>query len=185
MARTFLTGWIDRVVVKTLRPIVQHPQRILRDHVKPRMSVLDAGCGTGYFSLGMARLVGPRGSVVCVDVESDNIDSLKRKARSQGLLERLDPRVCTEDSLGIDDWKDRIDFALAFYVVHHARHPNTLMAEVYQALGPGTRFLVVEPKHHASDRECRAIEGMAQQAGFILAGQPRFCRSWAVLLARP
>ena len=36
------------------------------------------------------------------------IDSLSRRARRAGLLERIDARVCSGDSLGIEDLVDQV-----------------------------------------------------------------------------
>jgi len=71
----------------------------------------------GYFTLELARLVGPTGRVVAVDVQPKMLARLKRRAAKAGLLARLDIRVAKPDSLGIDD-ASVADFALAFAVVH-------------------------------------------------------------------
>jgi ubiquinone/menaquinone biosynthesis C-methylase UbiE len=46
---------------------------------------VDVGCGDGFFTLPAARLVGPRGKVYGVDIESEAIDEIRRKASVEGL----------------------------------------------------------------------------------------------------
>ena len=92
----------------------------MANFIKPGMTVLDIGFGSGYFSLGMARMVGPDGHVVCVETEYDKGESLKLKAANSGLTERIDARICSDSSLEVDDLTDKVDFSLAFFVVHHA-----------------------------------------------------------------
>jgi ubiquinone/menaquinone biosynthesis C-methylase UbiE len=174
------TGWIDRILAKPIRYLLESPARLLKDYVKDGMTVLDVGCGAGYYSLGMAELVGPKGRVIAVDTETDAVMSLKKKAEKAGLTDRIEARVCSEHDLGILDLNSQVDFALAVYVVHHARDTSSLMGDVHRALRPGARLLVVEPRHHASAAERESTEAAAQGAGFTLAGHPRLRRDWAV-----
>jgi SAM-dependent methyltransferase len=148
------------------------------------MTVLDIGCGQGFFSFGMAEMVGPDGKAVCVDLKTDAIENLKARATKAGLSGRIDARVCKDYSLEIDEMTGQIDFSLAFYVLHHAADIQGLIAQVHGALKPGGRFLVVEPGHHASSEYCRSVESKAQQAGFSIAGHPKLIRNWAILLIK-
>jgi ubiquinone/menaquinone biosynthesis C-methylase UbiE len=146
------------------------------------MTVLDIGFGNGYFSLGMARMVGSSGHVVCVETEHDKVESLKLRAADSGLAERIDSRICSDSDLAVDDLIDQIDFSLAFFVVHHAADIPALIAGTQHALKPGGKFLIVEPSHHASASFCEAVESVAKQAGLSVINHPKFIRTWAVLL---
>lgn len=148
------------------------------------MTVLDIGFGNGYFSLGMARMVGPEGLVVSVETEYVKIESLKLRVADCGLTERIDPRICSNVNLAIDDLTDRVDFSLAFFVVHHAADIPALMTGVHKALKPGGKFLIVEPIHHASASYCEAVESAAQQAGLSVIDHPKFIRTWAILVIK-
>jgi ubiquinone/menaquinone biosynthesis C-methylase UbiE len=184
VASQFWSHWLDHVFCVALRKLVHNPKRILADYVKPGMTILDIGFGSGYFSLGMARMVGPDGLVVCVETESDKVELLKLKAVESGLAERIDPRICSDSSLAVDDLADRIDFSLAFFVVHHAVDVSALMSGTHRALKPGGKLLIVEPSHHASASYCEAVESAAKQAGLSVIGHPKFVRTWAVLLIK-
>ena len=148
------------------------------------MTVLDVGCGTGFFSLGMASLVGPDGQVICVDSDTEAIESLKIRATSAGMLERIDARTCIDKNLEIEDLAGMVDFALAFYVVHHAEDVLKLMTQVCTALRTGGKFLIVEPRHHASAIECETVEITARSSGFALLAHPKLVRNWAALLVK-
>jgi ubiquinone/menaquinone biosynthesis C-methylase UbiE len=148
------------------------------------MIVLDIGFGKGHFSLGMARMVGPNGLVVGLETESEMIESLKLKAADIGLADRISARVCDESDLSVDDLTNQIDFALAFFVIHHAKNIPAVMAGTHRALKPGGKFLIVEPRHHASASYCDSIERAARQAELSAIGHPKIIRTWALLLAK-
>jgi ubiquinone/menaquinone biosynthesis C-methylase UbiE len=178
------TGTIDRILARPIRRLLETPRRILRGHVERGMTVLDVGCGTGYYSLGMAGLVGPMGHVVSVDTRAEAIASLEEKAQAAGLAERIEARVSGETDLAVRDLSGRVDFALAVYVLHHAADPARLVADVHRALKSGGKFLVIEPRHHASATEREAIETTTRGAGLAVGGYPRLTRDWAVILVK-
>ena len=184
MAAKLCSRWFHYLWHKPLRCFSQNPRRIMRGYVKRGMTILDVGCGKGFFSLAMARMAGTDGRVIGVDLQADVIESLKQRSARAGLSERIDARVCREDSLEIDDISSRVDFALAFYVVHHAPNAPALMADVHRALKAGGKFLVVEPGHHASADECHSTEAVAQEAGFAIAEHPKMTRDWAVMFVK-
>ena len=184
MANRFYSHWLDHIFCCTLRSFFHNPRKILANFIESGMTVLDIGFGNGYFSLEMARMVGPDGHVVCVETEYDKIESLKLQAIDNGLAERIDARICSDSSLEVDDLTDQIDFSLAFFVVHHAADIPALMAGTQNALKPGGKFLIVEPSHHASASYCEAVESAAQRAGLSVIDHPKFIRTWAVLLIK-
>jgi ubiquinone/menaquinone biosynthesis C-methylase UbiE len=63
-----------------LRRLLQDPDKIVKPYVKEGMVVLDVGCGMGFFSLTLARLVGKTGKVVCVDLQDRMIGGPGRRA---------------------------------------------------------------------------------------------------------
>ncbi len=178
------TGWIDRILAKPIRYLFETPARLLKSYVKPGMMVLDVGCGTGYYSLGMAQSVGHKGRVIAVDTEIEAIATLRKSAKEAGLSKRMETRICSGQDLGIRDLSGQVDFALAVYVVHHAKDANSLISDVHRALRPNGKFLVVEPRHHASPEECESIEATACTTGFVLADHPKLKRDWAVTFVK-
>lgn len=59
-------------VIATSRDWEPHTSAVLRDHLRPGMSVLDVGANIGWFSLLAASLVGPTGRVIAVEPWSEN-----------------------------------------------------------------------------------------------------------------
>src|SRR6266545_3675957 len=85
-------------------------------------------CGRGSFWKSSLRLrigspakgglVGERGKIVAVDIEPKMLEGLCRRARREGVLDRVDVRQATPSGLGLQDLDGRVDFALAFAVIH-------------------------------------------------------------------
>ena len=72
-----------------LRKLYQNPERILAPYINEGDLVADLGCGMGYFSLPLARLVGDDGKVTAVDLQPQMLDGVKRRADRAGLQNRI------------------------------------------------------------------------------------------------
>ena len=72
-----------------LRRLMYNPDSILAPHVRKGMTVLEPGPGMGFFTLELARRVGPSGRVVAVDIQPRMLDRLKRRAALAGLASAL------------------------------------------------------------------------------------------------
>lgn len=176
--------WIGYLLASPVRRILQNPGKILGPHIEPGMLVADIGCAMGFFSLDMARMVDPGGRVVCVDLQAGMIRALEKRARKAGLLDLIDTRVCTSDDLGLGDLNGQLDFALAFDVIHEASEPAPFLSQVYAAVRPGGRFLLVEPKGHVDVEYYQETLDSAFDAGFKAVEDLKILQSRAVLLER-
>jgi len=184
MTHSTPSRWIDSILMRPLRHVLERPTRVLKRFVEPGMTVLDVGCGSGLYSIAMARLVGPDGRVIAVDIDPDAITKLRERLAGSRLSRRIEPRLCSGHDLGLDDLKSRFDLALAVYVLHHASDPSQLMANVRCALKPGGIFLVIEPGHHSSPPEREALESAARQAPLMAVSFPKLLRDWAVVFQK-
>ena len=176
--------WIGYFLVSPLRRLLQDPRRIVGPHVKEGMIVLDIGCAMGFFSLPMARMVGPAGRVVCVDRQERMIRVLERRVRRAGLGSRIEPRMCRGDSLEVGDLAGRVDFALAFAVVHEVPDPSALFAQLREVVKPSGRILMAEPRRRVSDKALAISAAAAERSGFTVVDRPLIRGSRAALLAK-
>jgi ubiquinone/menaquinone biosynthesis C-methylase UbiE len=182
MAEHVCPWWIGYVLVSPLRRLWQDPRKILAPYVKPGMVALDLGCGMGFFSLDMAAMVGAKGKVVCVDLQPRMIRALARRATRAGVIDRIDPRVCERSGLGLEDLHGKVDFALAFALVHEVPDPEAFFRQIRAALRPGGACLVAEPKGHVSERRFEETIAAANRAGLEPGERPGIRRTRAALL---
>lgn len=170
-------GWL----ASSLRRLVQNPESILRNLVHQGETVVDLGCGPGFFTLPLARLVGGKGRVVAVDLQEEMLERMLRRAERKGLAPRIRPHLCTADSIGYDG---PADFALAFYMVHEAPDVARFMAETHGMLKEGGRLLLVEPQFHVTAARYRKTVEIALGSGFRLLSEPKMLLSRAALFER-
>lgn len=185
MARHVCPFWIGYLLASPLRRWAYDPDRLLSPHVRAGMTALDVGCAMGFFSLPLARLVGPGGRVVCLDVQERMLRALAKRAAGAGLSERLELRACAPDRLGLGDRAGAFDFALAFAVVHEVPSPERLFAELRLALKPEALLLLAEPAGHIGPAAFASELDAAQRQGFVVLETPSVRRSRAALLRAP
>ena len=184
MAHDVCPVWIGYLLASPLRRLAHNPEKLLSPFVKPGVTVLEIGPGMGFFSLPMARMAGPAGKIVCVDVQAGMLARLKRRAQKAGLADRIETRLCTAESLGVDDLAGRIDFALAFAVVHEVPDAQGLFRQIHRGLRPGGTCLVSEPKGHVTPEDFRQTMSMVQGLGFDVVDRPHIRFSLSILLKR-
>ena len=177
--------WLGYVLASPLRRLLQDPEEILVPYVREGMNVLDIGCGMGFFSLPIARIVGKTGKVISVDLQEIMIKGLIKRSKKAGLSERIHPRICQQNSLALNDIAGEIDFALAFALVHEVPDKKQLFSEIYNTLKQKGKLLVAEPKAHVSRKDFDKTVSIAQDVGFEVINDPAIRRSYAILLRRP
>lgn len=168
MAQHVCPVWVGYLLLSPLRKLFENPERRLRHFVSPGMTVLEPGCGMGYFTLPIAEMVGSWGSVVAVDIQQKMLDKVRARAARAGLGDRIETRLTKGESLGVEDMAGQVDFTAAIHVVHEVPKPELFFTEVHAALKPGGRLLIVEPKGHVSDEDFAKTTALAHRAGFLL-----------------
>jgi ubiquinone/menaquinone biosynthesis C-methylase UbiE len=184
MAPRVCPYWVGCFLLNPLRRLIHNPDKILASHVSSGMTVLDIGPGMGFFTLPLARMVGPGGQVICVDIQENMLSALQRRAQAVHLADRIVTRLCQPTSLGLDDFEGQIDFGLAFAVVHEVPKVPSFFGDIFRVLKPEAYFLVAEPKLHVSVRNFEATLAAARQKGLSSVGRPNITWCHTALLRK-
>lgn len=184
MSHRVCPWWLGYLLASPLRRLAHDPVKILSPYIHAGMTVLEPGPGMGFFTLDMARLVGPSGRVVVVDIQSKMLTSLNRRLIRAGLLERVDARLAEPDSMGLEDLAGGVDFVLACYMVHELPAPRKFFQEVAAVLKPGGSVLLAEPTGHVNAADFEDQLRMADEAGLKLVERPSIRRSRAAVLRK-
>ena len=130
-----------------IRRWLQNPLKILRPYIEEGMTVLDLGCGPGFFSIDMAQMVGNSGRVIASDLQEGMLQKLRVKIHGTELENRITLHKCEEHKIAVSE---NPDFVLAFYVVHEIPNQEGFFNEIETILKPNRQVLIVEPPFHVS-----------------------------------
>jgi ubiquinone/menaquinone biosynthesis C-methylase UbiE len=184
MSKRVCPWWLGYFLASPLRRWLENPEEILETYVREGMTVLEPGPGMGFFTTELARRVGAKGRVVAVDLQPKMLHGLRRRLQNSGLSDRVDARLASVDSLGLDDLPGKVDFILAYAVVHEMPSSRAFFNQAAIAAKPGARLLLVEPKGHVTPEEFKGELRDAAQSGFVLRERPKLPRGRAALLER-
>jgi ubiquinone/menaquinone biosynthesis C-methylase UbiE len=119
------------------RKLLQNPRRILQPYVKEGMTALDLGCGPGFFTVEMARLVGKTGRVIAADLQEGMLARLQAKIRGAEWADRITLHKCLADRVGL---AQKSDFILVFYMLHEVPDQEKFLHEIRALLKPQGRI---------------------------------------------
>lgn len=163
-----------------LRKWIQPPEKILGAIVNQGQTILDVGCGFGYFSIPMAKMIGDTGRIIAADLQPQMLKGARRRANRAGVAGRITFHQCESERIG---YKGRVDGILAFYVVHEVPDKVKFFKELRSILKPGGFLLISEPKSHVSEEAFEKTIVLAKSIGFKLTKSIKIARSRTRLLS--
>lgn len=185
MAHRVCPWWIGYLLASPVRRwLGQDPVKILSPYIREGMTVLEPGPGMGFFTLPLARMVGPTGRVIAVDLQPKMIENLKRRAAKANLLAQIEPRLTSAETMGLGDIESKVDFVLAFAMVHEFPDAANFFREAAHACKPGALMLLAEPSGHVKEKGFSAELESAAAAGFSVKERLTIPRSQAALLTK-
>jgi ubiquinone/menaquinone biosynthesis C-methylase UbiE len=139
--------WLDRAD----RDAVQKPEHVLDVlRIGAGQTVADVGCGTGYFTVRLARRVGDRGKVIATDLQQEMLDLLQKRLRAAG-IGNVVARLATAEDAALPP--NAIDLVLLVDVYHEVPNPPRTLAQIKTSLAPRGRLALVE--YRAEDPNVR------------------------------
>lgn len=163
-----------------IRRWLQDPQKILSPYIKEGMKVLDVGCGPGFFSIELAKMVGKNGKVFSVDMQEGMLQIIKNKIRGTSLDGIINLIKCDQDEIIVPE---KVDFILAFYMVHEVPDKDKFFSTMKNIMYEKGAFLIVEPKFfHVTKKEFDVTISKAEAAGFKVSQGPKLAFSFSAIL---
>lgn len=116
--------------------------------VKRGMTICDMGCGNGFYSLQLAKMVGPDGKILAVDIQPEMIKFLKERAEKEG-VENIEPIQGTLIDPKLPEGE--VDLILCVDVYHEFSHPEHMLRAMRKSLAPKGLLALVE--YRGEDRD--------------------------------
>ena len=126
-------GWL---MASSLRKLVFDPQRTLEGaRLQAGEVVLEVGCGTGFFTVPAAQLVGEQGKVIALDVMVGYLEEVAARVARAGLQ---NVELLRRDALDTGLGDKCVDTVLLFGVIPFPSLPlRELLPEMHRVLRPG------------------------------------------------
>ena len=142
---------------------------------------MDIGCGPGFFTSDLARMVGSSGRVIAVDLQSAMLDMLKNKLQRSEFKNRIVLHNCNETEIG---YSANVDFTLLFYAAHEIKEKEAYFKEIGTMTKAGGQIYIAEPIFHVTKPEFEESLKIAETAGFQLLDRPKLFLSKAAVLTK-
>jgi demethylmenaquinone methyltransferase/2-methoxy-6-polyprenyl-1,4-benzoquinol methylase len=132
-----------------LRCIFENPIKTLKAAgIKPGQQVLEVGCGPGFFTIPVAKLVGDNGYVYAIDLHPLAIKTVEEKLQKTS-LNNVKITIADAEKMGLIT--ESIDLVFLFGVIH-ALPLDQVLPELYRVLRPGGVLAVQTFPGHSLER---------------------------------
>jgi ubiquinone/menaquinone biosynthesis C-methylase UbiE len=176
--------WIGWALASPLRKVFYNPHAILEPYVRQGMIVLEPGPGMGFFTFELIQLVGNSGKVVVSDIQLQMLDRLRRRVQKHGLTSRIDLRLADDTGMHLDDLKGKVDFVLAFAMVHEVVEKTAFFKELLATLASKGKLLISEPAWHVKAADFEQTLEAARTVGLKVEAKPTIKTNHSAILSK-
>jgi ubiquinone/menaquinone biosynthesis C-methylase UbiE len=134
---TYTHGHHESVLRSHTWRTIENSAAYLLPHLRPGLDVLDAGCGPGTITAGLALRVAP-GTVLGVDSSGDVLEAARAATKHLGNV-RFEPG----DVYRLECEDDRFDVVHAHQLLQHLADPVAALREMRRVCKPGGRIIVL------------------------------------------
>lgn len=110
-------------------------------NLKIGMTVCDMGCGNGFYSLKMAKMVGPQGTILGVDVQPEMLQFLRTRMEKEG-VDNITPILGSFHNPRLP--RNTVDVILMVDVYHELSHPEIMLRSMRDSLKPNGQIILLE-----------------------------------------
>ena len=149
-------NWLER----DSRETEEKPQAVVEHlDLQSTDTVADLGTGTGYFAFRIASLI-PEGKVYAVDIQPEMLDVVN-SIKKDNNISNVETILGTEDNPNLPE--NTIDLALMVDAYHEFAYPREMMTNLYNALKPGGKVILVEYRQENPMIMIKPLHKMSQK----------------------
>lgn len=122
-----------------------NPEETIKQlNITKGMYVADFGCGAGYFVIPVAKIVGEEGKTYALDILDSALESVRSRARIEGLFNIVTKRCNLETLMGSQIDNDSIDLVLLSNILFQSDNKDGIIKEAIRILNKGGRLAIID-----------------------------------------
>jgi ubiquinone/menaquinone biosynthesis C-methylase UbiE len=164
-----------------IRKRIHNPYKIFGKYIHKGMTIIDLGCGPGFFVEAFAEMTGDNGTVIAADLQEKMLEKVKKKVNGKNFESRVRFHKCGKEKIGVDI---KADFVNAFFMVHEVPSSKNLINEIYSILNNKGIFFLTEPVIHVSKKVFYNTVSYAEDSGFKIIDRPKITIARSAVLIK-
>jgi ubiquinone/menaquinone biosynthesis C-methylase UbiE len=166
-----------------LRFLVECPKKQLRRAVLPGDTVVELGCGSGFFTRYLVDLVGREGRIYATDVQPEMLDMARQHVNGSGRNGTVEFHLSPGDRIGLD--VQSADAVVLIHTLHEAANTESFLSEAVGFLRAGGRFLFMEPKNEVPEKLFAWEVKLLEEQGLVVDHAFSYLFGRGVLFCKP
>jgi len=124
-----------------------NPEEIIKQlNIQKAMKVADFGCGAGYFSIPLAKIVGEEGRIYALDILDTALESVQSRAKLEGLFNIETKRCNLEEPSGSKLEDNSVELAWLANILFQSSKKTDIIKEAKRILKKGGEMVVIDWK---------------------------------------
>lgn len=148
-------------LIRETRDEEENPRKLIDAlQVKKGQTVADVGCGNGFYSLQLAKLVGPKGRVLAVDIQPEMLELLRQRADEAG-IHNIQPILSSQADPKLP--AGEVDLILLVDVYHEFSYPRRMLQAMRASLSHDGRIALAEYRMEDPTVPIKLLHKMTKQ----------------------
>ena len=157
--------FIDNPMRRLVQPLHKHPELL---GIKPGLTVLEIGPGSGTYTLAAAEALGPQGKIIAIDIEERVVEHIRKRIMRRRVT-NIEVRQGDAQALAFDS--DTFDAIYAITVFGEIPDRGRALREFKRVVVPGGTLAISEFLPDPDSQPAARVRAECENAGFRFQGK--------------